>query len=69
MSAAVEFRAYRPLMPECEKLGISRNRAYRLIRDGHLETFLIGRARFVYLDSLATLPQRIQEHQASSAGR
>ncbi|MBA0300559.1 ethanolamine utilization protein EutA [Stenotrophomonas maltophilia] len=46
-------------MPECAKVGIGRSKAYELANAGLLETVSIGRRRFVYLDSLYTLPARL----------
>lgn len=52
-------REFRPFIPECAKVGIGRSKAYELAEEGLLDTVLIGRRRFVYLDSLYSLPQRI----------
>ncbi|MDH5834244.1 hypothetical protein [Luteimonas kalidii] len=52
-------REFRPFIPECNKVGIGRSKAYELANSGLLETTTIGRRRFVYLDSLYTLPQRL----------
>lgn len=52
-------REFRPFIPECARVGIGRSKAYQLADDGLLETVLIGRRRFVYLDSLYSLPQRV----------
>lgn len=54
-----EHRDFRPFIPECAKVGIGRSKAYELANDGLLETTNIGRRRFVYLDSLYSLPQRL----------
>lgn len=51
-------RAYGRLVPEAHKRGIGRTKAYELEKAGLLETFSIGRAKFVYIDSLDSLPQR-----------
>lgn len=51
-------RAYARLVPEAHKRGIGRTKAYELEKAGLLETFSIGRAKFVYIDSLDTLPER-----------
>lgn len=59
-------RDYRPFIPECTKRGIGRTTAYELANNGDLETFLIGRKRFVFLDSLATLPERLKAKQAGA---
>lgn len=52
-------RDYRPFIPECEKRGIGKTKAYELASAGLIETFTIGSKRYVYLDSLLTLPQRL----------
>jgi hypothetical protein len=52
-------RDFRPFIPECAKVGIGRSKAYELANAGLLETVSIGRRRFVYLDSLYTLPARL----------
>lgn len=52
-------RPYRPLVPACAERGISRTVAFELSRNGMLETATIGRRRYVFLDSLDTLPQRL----------
>ena len=61
-----QHRDYGPLIPECSKRGIGRTVAYDLINAGLLETFTIGRKRFVYLDSLMALPDRIAKAQAGA---
>jgi len=58
-------RPYGPLIAECAKRGISRTVAFNLVRMGMLETACIGRRRYVYLDSLDTLPQRFNAAQAA----
>lgn len=52
-------RDFRPFIPECAKFGIARTKAYELADAGLLETFSIGKKRFVFLDSLYSLPGRI----------
>lgn len=52
-------RDFRPFIPECAKVGIGRSKAYELAKAGLLETVSIGTRRFVYLDSLYTLPARL----------
>lgn len=51
--------AFGPLTEECANHGISRSAAYRLIASGDLATFLVGRRRYVLLDSLKSLPTRM----------
>jgi hypothetical protein len=50
---------YRPLVPACAEHGISRTVAFELARNGLLETFTIGARRYVRLESLRTLPDRL----------
>ena len=51
--------AFGPLVDECEKHGISRSTAYELVASGHLDTFKIGARRYVLVESLRTLPERM----------
>lgn len=51
--------SYRPLVTACADYGISRSVAFELARLGKLQTFTIGTRRYVYLDSLRTLPERL----------
>lgn len=59
MASTTEHREFRPFIPECTKRGIGKTKAYELVDEGLLETFLIGCKRYVYLDSLLTLPERL----------
>jgi hypothetical protein len=54
-----ESPTYRPLVPACADHGISRTVAFELARNGLLETFTIGARRYVRLESLRTLPDRL----------
>jgi hypothetical protein len=56
-------RDYGPFIPECAKRGIGKTSAYELSNAGVLETFTIGTKRYVYLDSLLTLPHRLAERR------
>ncbi|WP_342315732.1 hypothetical protein [Lysobacter sp. FW306-1B-D06B] len=60
-------RPYRPLVSACAQRGISRTVAFDLSRKGMLETATIGRRRYVFLDSLDTLPQRLASQSAKVA--
>lgn len=53
------LREFRPFVEECARVGLGRSKSYQLAAEGLIETVLIGRRRFVYLDSLYSLPQRI----------
>jgi hypothetical protein len=57
-------RDYAPFPAACVDRGICRAVAYDLLNEGALETFKIGRKRYVYLDSLLTLDQRIERYNA-----
>ena len=59
--------AYRPLVEACGEHGISRTVAFDLARKGLLDTFTIGKRRYVRLESLRTLPDRLAV--ASGGGR
>ncbi|CBA16348.1 hypothetical protein XACN24_09005 [Xanthomonas albilineans] len=59
--------AFGPLVETCAAWGISRTVAFELARNGKLETFSIGRRRYVYLDSLRTLPERLADDSAKVA--
>lgn len=61
-------RDFRPFIPECTKRGIGKNTAYNLANNGLLETFLIGRKRYIYLDSIETLPERLALTRLEAAG-
>ncbi len=50
---------YRPLVTACREYGIGRSTAFKLAASGKLATFRIGVKRYVYLDSLRTLPERL----------
>ena len=60
-------REYRPFIPECRKRGIGKTKAYELANAGLLEVFNIGTRKFIFLDSLLSLPRRLQE-EAGGAG-
>jgi hypothetical protein len=51
--------AFAPLVEACKAHGISRTVAFELAASGALRTFRIGTRRYVHLDSLRTLPERL----------
>ena len=51
--------AFGPLVDVCAAHGISRTVAFELARDEFLDTFTIGTRRYVYLDSVRKLPERL----------
>lgn len=64
-----EQRDFRPFIPECTKRGIGKTKAYELANAGLLETFPIGSKRYVYLDSLLSLPARLAAANDTEAGK
>ena len=61
-----ELRDFGPFIPECSKKGFGKTKAYELANAGLLETFQIGSKRYIYLDSLLTLPRRLQAGQVAA---
>jgi hypothetical protein len=59
--------AYRPLVEACGEHGISRTVAFDLARKGLLDTFTIGARRYVRLESLRTLPERLAANDGGEA--
>jgi hypothetical protein len=53
-----------PLVEACASHGIKRTKAFDLAATGLLETFTIGTRRFVILQSLRTLPERMKKAAA-----
>lgn len=53
--------SFAPLVDACKAHGISRTVSFELSKKGLIETFSIGKRRYVYLESLRTLPQRLTE--------
>ncbi|MBV2208203.1 MAG: hypothetical protein KUL77_01385 [Thermomonas sp.] len=58
---------YRPMVETCREYGISRSVAFDLAKAGLIDTFRIGQRRYVYLDSLRTLPERLAAEAAKVA--
>lgn len=61
MTTPLPEPSYLPFVTACAAYGIGRTKAYELANAGLLETFLIGDRRYVFLDSLRTLPARLVE--------
>lgn len=59
-------RAFAPLVETCREHGISRTIAFELAAAGALETFRIGRRRYVKIDSLRTLPERLAAKESAT---
>lgn len=66
MTSTNEQRDFRPFIPACNKRGIGKTKAYELANAGLLETFPIGTRRFVYMDSLLSLPERLARVQGQT---
>lgn len=49
---------FAPLVQACRAFGIGKTKAYELASRGQLRTFRLGTRRFVYIDSLRSLPSR-----------
>ena len=56
---------YGPLVESAKSFGISRSVAFDLARKGLVDHFRIGTRRYVYLDSLRTLPERLAANDAA----
>lgn len=54
-----EHREFGPFLSECGRRGIGRTKAYQLVKEGLLDSFTIGTKRYIYLDSLLSLPSRL----------
>ena len=54
-----------PFVETCEKFGISRSAAFRLADAGMIETFHLGRRRYVVMESLRSLPERMAQKVAA----
>jgi len=60
--------SYRPLVEACNEHGISRTTAFELAASGVLETFKIGAKRYVFTQSLESLPDRLKSGDPESGG-
>ncbi len=65
MESDAKQRDFRPFIPECAKRGVHKTKAYELANAGLLETFTIGTKRYVFLDSLLTLPARLAKEEGA----
>lgn len=54
-----ELREFAPFPAACIDRGIGKTVAYDLLKGGLLDTFKIGRKRYVYLDSLLTIAAKV----------
>ena len=58
-AATTSTPAYRPFLEACREHGISKTVAYSLANAGLVETFKLGAKRYVIVESLRTLPERL----------
>lgn len=58
--------AFLPFVETCQEHGISRTAAYRLADRGLIETFTLGRRRYVVMASLRSLPDRMRDMEAAA---
>jgi hypothetical protein len=61
MESTPRPRPFAGLVEAATARGISRTVAYALVARGLLDVFSIGRRRYVYIDSLDTLGERLSE--------
>lgn len=52
-----DTRPFAPMHEALDEVGIPRSNRYELVRRGLLETFRIGRIRYVILESVRRLPE------------
>lgn len=48
-----------PLVAVCKRFGISRSMAFRMAAEGLLDTFKMNTRRYVLVDSVRSLPDRL----------
>lgn len=53
-----------PMVEVCRQFGISRSVAFQLAQAGKLETFKIGARKYVYIESVKSLPARLAAESA-----
>jgi hypothetical protein len=51
---------YGPLVPTCGAYGYGRTMSFKMAAEGLIETFTVGSKRFVIIESLRTLPDRLK---------
>lgn len=69
MEVQKNIPAFLPLVEGCKAHGISRTVAFELTKSGLLDTFTIGTRRYVKLESLHTLPERLSVHKAKAGAK
>ena len=65
-SAKVE-PTFAPMVSACAAHGVSRTVAFELARNGLIENFAIGTRRYVVLQSLRDLPERLKTRGQKAA--
>jgi hypothetical protein len=55
------------MVPECERWDICRTKAFEYARHGLIETFVMGRKRYVVIASLESLPARLRAMQGGQS--
>lgn len=60
------LRDFAPFPKACIERGISKTVAYELLNAGKLDTKKIGRKRYIYLDSLLTVLERVDQENNRS---
>lgn len=65
-STVVSPPKFAVMVEECKRWGIPRTSAFKLARLRLIETFLIGRKRYVLIDSLQSLPTRLRAMQGGT---
>lgn len=58
---------YYPLVAAGKLVGLSKSTMYRLIGAGMLDVFHVGSKRYVYTESLRSLPERLERRGSESA--
>lgn len=64
-----QIPTFAPLVDACRAHGVSRTVAFRLASEGKLKTFTIGKRRYVLLDSLRELAERLAARQTAARGK
>lgn len=59
MNTETQTPTFAPLVDACKAHGISRTVAFDLAKKNLIEHFTIGTRRYVYLDSIKSLPERL----------
>ncbi len=52
-----------PFIKACKAHGIGKTAAYKILEENLVETFMVGPRRYVVLESLYALPQKIKNNE------